>query len=94
MASMADTGGRLRRSRDWPTTVRLNGRETQNVLTNFAAFGTDAALLVQRDLTPVVLVFETADRFIILHGRLTGRGKLPQRRSQQTFETRQTEQRD
>jgi hypothetical protein len=64
---------------------RLNGREAQNVLANFAALGTDAALCVQGNLTPVVRVFGAADRFVVLHGRLTGRGKLPQRRSQQTF---------
>ena len=56
---------------------RLNGREAQKVLANFAALGTDAALLVEGNLAPVVLVFGTADRLVVLHGRLTGRGKLP-----------------
>ena len=52
---------------------RLNARERQKVLANFAALGTDAALLVQGDLAPVVLVFGTADRLVVLHDRLTGR---------------------
>ena len=50
---------------------RLNGREPQKVLANVPALGTDAALLVQGNLAPVVLVFGTADRFVVLHGRLT-----------------------
>ena len=50
---------------------RLNACEAQKVLANFAALGTDAALLVQGNLAPVVLVFGTADRFVVLHGRLT-----------------------